>query len=397
MILVASRPSALLRAGGRTIAGRLAEMLRRAGRPAEALVCPADMAADAADEIASWLEPCRVITDGDAGAAELAALLDDRGGPVLLADASIVYDPRLVAAAADWDEPCALVDSGGEHPGFAGIAALAPEAASSPAALLDLRGLAADLSPRDIDEMPRYSRAIRRALRPFWIPIDGRGDLPRARRTLARAAGKGHMEWYVVVLNRPVETFLSYFLAETPITPNQITFLSNVTAYAATALLALGRLWPALALVVVTGILDGLDGRQARIQIKTSKVGEWEHVFDALSEISWMLALGWHISNGFTEPLYLGGTLAWLAFYGLDNYSYTFFRIRRGMMIDEAGPIDAAIRFVGSRRNTSFAYFAVALALGYPARGFLVVVGLAGLTALAHWIRVATLLGRRHA
>jgi phosphatidylglycerophosphate synthase len=211
---------------------------------------------------------------------------------------------------------------------------------------------------------------------------------------LAAAAGKGHMEWYVVAFNRPVEQWLSLHLAETRITPNQITFISNVTAYAATALLALGHLAAAFAFIVATGILDGLDGRQARIQIKTSKVGEWEHVFDALSELSWMVALGWFISAGFGEPLLAAATAAWIAFYAADNYSYTFFRLRRHMMIDEASPIDAAIRFVASRRNTSFAYFFIIAALGYPTQGFLAVVGFAGLTAAVHWIRVATLLSR---
>jgi phosphatidylglycerophosphate synthase len=380
VIVVASRPEALARAGGRTILGRLAEMLRRAGRSPDGILAAPELAAAVADELATWPDiECPVLEPAELGCG------DD---PILFFDGAVVYDGRLIDEAAGWRRPTALFDAGG----FAGVA-LAPAGA---APSLDLERLSADpaIARRDIDEIPTYSRSLRRDLRPFALPIRGPDDIAAVRQTLAAAAGKGHMEWYVVAFNRPIEQWLSRHLAETRITPNQITFISNVTAYAATALLALGHLAAAFAFIVATGILDGLDGRQARIQIKTSKVGEWEHVFDALSELSWMVALGWYISAGFSEPLPAAATAAWIAFYAADNYSYTFFRLRRHMMIDEASPIDAAIRFVASRRNTSFAYFFIIAALGYPAGGFLAVVAFAGLSAAVHWVRVATLLSR---
>ncbi len=402
VVLVARAESALLRAGGRTVIGRTAEMLRRAGTPVDlVLLAPGleSLESRLESEIETWQTSCPLARVEAAGALLEADL-------TLLVEASVVYDKRLIELAASFQAPTRIVDSKStdskstrKNDQQIGIGAYASAAVREQleGGALDWSvplGTGLEAADLDVESMPLYYRAIRRELRPFWLPIDDEGDLPFARKTLARAAGKGHMEWYVVLINRPVETFLSYYVGEWRVTPNQITAISNVTAYAATALLAIGWLWSALAFVVVTGILDGLDGRQARIQIKTSKVGEWEHVFDAISEVSWILALGWHMSSGLGESLYVGATAAWLAFYAADNYSYTFFRLRRGMMIDEVGPIDHAIRFVGSRRNTSFAYFAIALAIGYPREGYLVMIAFAGLTALAHWTRVAMLLSR---
>lgn len=406
-IIVAPGAAALLSAGGRTILGRLAEMLRRAGCPPIAVVCADELVDGVGADVEGWTADCQILPASDS--AGLAALVEDAPELVVVADATVVYDGRLIEQVVGATAATALVDSAPPAPRdrglidgctFAGLAALDREqlgkalVAGVPA--LELTALAATpgVEPRDIDEMPRYSNSLRRSLRPFWIPIARKSDVRSARKALADAAGKGTMEWYVLLVNRPVERFLSYYLSEWRITPNQITFVGNIVAFSATALFFFGRLWPALALVFATAILDGLDGRQARIQIKTSRVGEIEHVFDAIAEVSWMVALAWFLSSNGAEPLYLYAAGAWTLFYAADNYAYTFYRVRRGIMIDQATLLDEAIRFVGSRRNTNFVTFAVAVALGYPAEGFLVVVGYNGLTALAHWIRVATLLSR---
>ncbi|RMH37698.1 MAG: hypothetical protein D6689_20810 [Deltaproteobacteria bacterium] len=270
-----------------------------------------------------------------------------------------------------------------------------PAARLDPAALPDVAAAVAPDDARvDIDDLPRYSRALRRELRPYWLRVRTSTDVRRARRLLAAAGGKGHMEWWVLLVNRPVETWLSYHVTEWRVTPNQITFASNVAAVAAAVAFATGRLWLGLAAALANSILDGLDGRQARVQLKTSKVGELEHVFDALSEIAWVGALAWHLSGGLADAAIGWGALLWLAAYAADNAAYTFFRVRRGMMIDEASRIDAAVRFVGARRNTNFAYFAAALALGAPRVGFWIIAVGTAVTAAVHWLRVAVLLAR---
>ena len=410
-IVVAGGPDTLLRFGGRTTLDRTIELLTRADHQVIAVVC-ADALLSKVSLETQQRDRLKAIASSDH--QTLADLLSEASREVLLVEGNIVFDTRLIDEAAAFEGTVALVDSAPqlserERPvigsvggvggaSFAGILRL-PRATAREAALsgtlFDLAALAESLNDRrdaDIDELPHYSAALRRALRPFWLQVSDSSDVRAARRAMVSAGGKGHQEWSVVVFNRPIETFLSYYVSDWRVTPNQITLLSNVTAFAATALFALGHWWSALALVAVTVILDGLDGRQARIQIKTSRLGELEHIFDAISEVTWIVAMAWFLSDGFADLRYLYASVGWLAAYGVDNVSYTFYRLRSGKMIDEASFIDMAIRSVGARRNTNFAYLAIGMALGYPMESFWFIVGWTALTGIAHWSRVAMLL-----
>jgi Phosphatidylglycerophosphate synthase len=41
-----------------------------------------------------------------------------------------------------------------------------------------------------------------------------------------------------------------------------------------------------IGLALIVGVLDGLDGKLARLKLETSKAGKLEHLFDALFENS---------------------------------------------------------------------------------------------------------------
>jgi hypothetical protein len=41
-------------------------------------------------------------------------------------------------------------------------------------------------------------------------------------------------------------------------------------------------------------VLDGLDGKQARLKVETNRTDKIEHWFDAVFEMSWWIALAWH-------------------------------------------------------------------------------------------------------
>ncbi|MBW2704501.1 MAG: CDP-alcohol phosphatidyltransferase family protein, partial [Deltaproteobacteria bacterium] len=330
---------------------------------------------------------------------------------VLLVDAHVIYDGRLLKWACEWDKSSVLVDSkpeGIRHERirvqdkvFAGLARVDKEQfiqalkdAAEPVLVAEQVATAQGLEAVDVETLPRYNLAIRRALRPYWIEVRDLEDQKTARWIMAKSVSKGHMEWWVYLINRPAETFISYFLAETPITPNQVTIMCNLVAFGATALFVLGHWWWALGMAVAVGILDGLDGRQARVQIKTSKLGELEHLFDKVYEVSWMIAIGWFLSNGFSQQIFIWWTAGWIAAHFIDNGTYSLYRAKRGIILDEASPIDAAIRFVASNRNTNVAFFLIGMALGRPLETFYVVVLWNAATALIHWLRVAVLLLR---
>ena len=149
----------------------------------------------------------------------------------------------------------------------------------------------------------------------------------------------------------PIETFLVSRLCKTPITPNQLTLFCNVVAWTVTILLVTGHLAWGLGLALIVGVLDGLDGKLARLKLETSKAGKLEHLFDALFENSWWLALAWHLSVSGKLPdafSYLGLLIGAEVLNALARASIVRYY---GKSISELGTFDRIFRLVGGRRN----------------------------------------------
>jgi len=98
-------------------------------------------------------------------------------------------------------------------------------------------------------------------------------------------------EW----IARPPAAVLVYFFAKTPITPNQVTFLSAFVAAGAGAIFALlpgSYLWLVVAALVfeLSFVLDCADGQLARVRKVASPLG---HLLDFLmDELKAMLIFG---------------------------------------------------------------------------------------------------------
>jgi phosphatidylglycerophosphate synthase len=84
---------------------------------------------------------------------------------------------------------------------------------------------------------------------------------------------------------RPPASVVVYFLRNTPITPNQVTFLSAIVAAGAAAMLVLlpGHFWLVMAAVVYefSFVLDCADGQLARLRKIASPAG---HLLDFLMD-----------------------------------------------------------------------------------------------------------------
>ena len=177
---------------------------------------------------------------------------------------------------------------------------------------------------------------MRRELRAYWFPSPAPGQCRVAERMLIEAAQKGAQDFPALV-HAPIENLLVSRLWKTAITPNQLTVFSNIAAWGVTFLFATGHLAAGTALALAVGILDGLDGKLARIKVETSKAGKLEHWFDALFEISWWIALAYYFQSSGRLPAafgYLALLLCAEAAAGLAKLSV----IRRcGRLIDEIG------------------------------------------------------------
>jgi phosphatidylglycerophosphate synthase len=182
----------------------------------------------------------------------------------------------------------------------------------------------------------------------------------------------------------PIETFLVSRLCKTPITPNQLTLLCNVVAWAVTFLFATGRLGWGLALALVVGVLDGLDGKQARLKVETTQRGKIEHWFDAVFEMSWWIALAWHFQVSGQLPGAFGYLLLLLVAEGVDGLAKASVYFTTGKVIDELGAFERFVRLVGGRRNVYVWILTIGFLLGAPAKAFMTMAWLQVATAIVH-------------
>jgi phosphatidylglycerophosphate synthase len=130
-----------------------------------------------------------------------------------------------------------------------------------------------------------------------------------------RASKKKHdINWFTEWVARPPAAVVVYFLRDTPITPNQVTFASAIICVGAGAMIAAlpGYLWLVAfaALFELSFVLDCADGQLARHRKLASPLG---HLLDFLmDELKAMFLLGC-----VTVRLWREGGDPWLLVIGL--------------------------------------------------------------------------------
>ena len=200
---------------------------------------------------------------------------------------------------------------------------------------------------------------------------------------------KGPSDLLAAYVHRPIENWIVLRLIDTPITPNQLTLLTNAVAYVVTALYYLGYLLPGSLLSFIVGVMDGLDGKLARAKDMMTKVGKLEHALDLLYEFSWLAALALYLSrsSGSPEPIaYAMTAIILIAFY---RYCYDIFGKMMGVSLDVYGPFERVFRRVAGRRNLYNIHILVAILLGVPAIALKTITIHAALTAVVYAWRAA--------
>ncbi|MFQ6053660.1 MAG: CDP-alcohol phosphatidyltransferase family protein [Candidatus Bathyarchaeia archaeon] len=200
---------------------------------------------------------------------------------------------------------------------------------------------------------------------------------------------KGASDLLAYYVHRPLENRIVSLLMRTPVTPNQLTAITNIAAYCVTALFFFGYLLPASALSFAVGLMDGLDGKLARARDAASNLGKMEHAFDLLYEFSWLAALSYYLnrSTGGSMPLVYGMlSITLIAFY---RYCYDIFGRAMGTSLDIYGRIERAFRRIAGRRNLYNIHILVAILLGVPEYALISITVHAALTAFVYAWRAA--------
>ena len=405
-IVVAESPSALIKLCGISVLERLLRTLQRCGfkRATVLSSTPEGIAKELGKPSWARAELDVTVRARPTGAVTVNQLVDlwpNNAELLLIVPANSVFDPRLLRSLISSSKPAALVDSavpaqlqslvasapaitGGK---LCGPAVLKRDWATSRTGPLEEAlhaGLEEeDLRPVDAADEPLYYAPLNRNLRAYWFPAPSPENTKLAKRILLDSAQKGTLDFPAMIHSR-IETFLVSKLCQTSITPNQLTVLTNLVAWSATILFATGRIGWGLALSLIVGVLDGLDGKQARVKVETTRHGKLEHAFDALFEVSWWTALGYYfqssgqLTDGYRYPVLL------LLAVGFDAIVKSGVRSATGKSIEELGTFERLLHLISARRNIFVWLLAVGFLLGAPSKAFIVITWWAVITAILH-------------
>lgn len=253
--------------------------------------------------------------------------------------------------------------------------------------LADAIGSAAntgDVEVFDISEIENYDQKMRKNIQPWWIDIDTKKDLERAKMTIVENASKNPSDALAYYIHKPIENRLVAMISDYRITPNQLTIIANILAYTVTALFFLGYLLPASILTFVVGIVDGLDGKLARVKLMTSKLGSLEHSFDLLFEFSWFIALSWFLFNSTQSATPLILCIFIILFVAFYRHVYDQFGKAMGRSLDDSGDFERIFRRVAGRRNLYNIPILVSILFAVPLYSLFFILLHSGLTAVVY-------------
>lgn len=330
---------------------------------------------------------------------------------LLLVRGDGVYDPRLYRHVWDspvpgwlvdgWDERSAA-DSGTWRP--IGLARADADAlpvwaewfesgSSDPPASAGPRA-AGERWP--VDEVPTYVSRLRRHLRPYWRVLCTTEDRARAERSILDSAQKGVLDFPARFFHPIPENFLVRWAARTPVTPNQITVFTGLVAFVATYLFAAREFGWGLAIAFLVNVLDGVDGKLARVRLQESRYGDrLDHLLDVTFEFSWYVALGWGVMRATGQRTALWAGLGLVAVMAASRGVSGLYKWITGRQIHDHRAFDRAFRLVAGRRNIYTVMFVFGLAAGRLEEALYAGFGWGVATLTVYVVRTVVALGAR--
>jgi phosphatidylglycerophosphate synthase len=400
-ILIADAPEALIELCGVNLLERLLRSLQRLGFRRALVFSGTPEIIGAELKKRSWAREqlTAEIVSSAIKAVTVQLLLEQTGTKhFLIVPANIYCDARLLAALCAKNSSAALVDS--NPPEFArslvrnlcGPSLVTRDFLSglSPAAPLfeELKNKVANrkIDVVDAANVDDYVITMRRRVRPLCFPVPSGQDRCIAERVILDSAQKGTLDLPAYV-HAPIESRIVSLLCKTQITPNQITIAGFIIGAGATAAFAVGRVGLGILAALVFGLVDGLDGKQARVKIETTERGKWEHHLDYVIENSWWAAIAFDLRRSSQLPnvfLFLG---LLIASHLLDEFAKRRAKMVTGRLLDDLTPFDRAFRLIAARRNVYVWCLALGFLLNAFPQSYAIICGWAALSAVVHLAR----------
>jgi phosphatidylglycerophosphate synthase len=290
----------------------------------------------------------------------------DAAGPLeagrcVLARADRIFDERLIAALVAAPGTLLVDPASGAPPGQAVAACVEAERLAETLEWIREGRIGAPpglraCAPRELAS--GYVPALRKYEPPYLHPA--RPETARRVEELTfDASYKGATDLVTKwVWPRPARA-ATRWLAAHSVHPNAVTLASWALAIAAGALFAFGWFGTGLAVAWLMTFLDTVDGKLARVTLRSSSLGNvLDHSLDLLHPPLWWFAWGFGVGAPFAPE-------TWIVVLGylVGRLEEGLFLLAFGMELHCWRPIDALFRTITARRNPNLLLLSVA-ALG---------------------------------
>jgi len=234
------------------------------------------------------------------------------------------------------------------------------------------------------DLVSGYIALLRKHEPAYLYPADAAQAAQVEARTFA-AAYKGSTDLITKWVWPAPARAATRWLARRGVHPNTVTVASWVLAIAAGWLFAAGRFASGLAVAWLMTFLDTVDGKLARVTLRSSRFGHvLDHSLDLIHPPFWWFAWAWGVGAPFAPQTWIV-----LAGYLLGRLEEGIFLLCFEIEIHTWRPIDALFRTITARRNPNLLLLSVAALGGRPDLG-LVLVAIWTLASLGfHAVRIA--------
>ncbi|MCH9006845.1 CDP-alcohol phosphatidyltransferase family protein [candidate division KSB1 bacterium] len=309
--------------------------------------------------------------------SSLQKTLQEEASPMVAIEGNALNDKRVLAQLLACDTSCAVRSPNGVNAACAAVLRSQQAANLSGDSLtgfLKNTGNDPAFEALDLSEFDAYVKSLRRNIVPFLLLIEEPAHLQEADRYLRQTVHKGTNDFVASYIHPPLEFAITRLVSGTSITPNQITLAGIVISAITVYLFATGQLLAGIVLAATKGVLDGVDGKLARLKLQFSKAGDLlDHISDTVFDALWYLALGWHFSGG--DPASTAATFTWILFisYWVERIVPGVFKKLHGREIYDYAGIDRFMRLIGSRMNNNVWVMLIGIILGFAGETFYLV------------------------
>ncbi|RLG45401.1 MAG: hypothetical protein DRN81_01920 [Thermoproteota archaeon] len=158
-------------------------------------------------------------------------------------------------------------------------------------------------------------------------------------------------------INKPFEDALVFLIANyTSISADAVTVFTDLLAFISAYLMIIGYHVYSVGLMLAVMILDGTDGKLARIRGKPTKIGKLEHSLDFLYEQVWYASLVYAAYTSASDAKILIAGLLWLAVDGYVRHIYQLGWIVMGSPVKSWGDAGRIVTTIDGRRNVYIWY-----------------------------------------